>query len=140
MWYDKEITVTAGMTEANATPTVVKVTHGVITRVSFRPRPGHSALLHCKVYYHEHQLWPVSREEDLHGDKFPIEWDDYEEIFTEPYELKIVAWNEDDTYPHTFDIGWALLPERIVAPVNWGKVMSDIFSLLSPRRLFGGGS
>jgi hypothetical protein len=139
VFYDFAITVPKSTTEANAVTTIAKVTHGVITRVSFRPRPGHSALLHCQVSYHEHQLWPVSREEDLHGDTFPIEWDDYEELFTDPYELKIVAWNEDDTYAHTFDLGFALLPENIVAPVNWGKVMTDIFSLLSPRRLFGGG-
>jgi hypothetical protein len=140
MFYDFAITVPKSTTEANAVTTIAKVTHGVITHVSFRPRPGHSALLHCKVYYHEHQLWPVSREEDLHGDTFPIEWDDYEEIFTEPYELKIVAWNEDDTYAHTFDIGFALLPEKVVAPQDFGQLLKDIFSYFNPRRIFGGGA
>jgi len=140
MWYDVAITTAITYTEAAPLETVIRVTHGVITRVSFRPRPGHSALCHARVFYHEHQLWPVSRNEDLHGDTFPIEWDDYEEIFTAPYELLVRSWNEDDTYPHTFDLGFALLPEGIVAPTNWGKVMSDIFSLLSPRRIFGGGA
>jgi hypothetical protein len=138
MWYDVAITTATTYTEAAPLATVIGVEHGVITRVSFRPRPGHSALCHARVYYHEHQLWPVSRDEDLHGDTFPIEWDDYEEIFTAPYELVVRAWNLG-TYEHTFDLGFALLPERVVAPVNWSQIMRDIFSLLSPRRIFGGG-
>lgn len=116
MWYDVAITVPKSTTEDTPVETVISVTHGVITRVSFRPRPGHSALCHVRVYYHEHQLWPVSREEDLHGDRDPIEWDDYEEIFTDPYELVVRAWNDDDTYPHTFDLGFALIPEEIAKP------------------------
>jgi hypothetical protein len=91
------------------------------------------------VFYHEHQLWPVSREEDLHGDAFPIEWDEYEELFTPPYELVIKAWNEDDTYSHTFDISFAILPQKVVEPPNWSQVLKDLLGYFSPRRIFGGG-
>ncbi len=116
MFYSLAVTVPANTTEAAPKETSVKVSHGVVTSVSFRPRPGHSGLCHVRVFYHEHQLWPVSRNEDLHGDTFPIEWNDYEEIFTPPYELMIRSWNEDDTYPHTFDLSFAILPEEVVKP------------------------
>ena len=116
MWYNTAIMVPKTTLVAAPVETVIRVTHGVITRVSFRPRPGHSGLCHVQVFYHEHQLWPVSRDETLHGDTFPIEWDDYEEIFTAPYELVVRAWNDDDTYAHTFDLGFALLPEAVAAP------------------------
>ncbi len=116
MWFDTEITTPANTTEAAPVTTVIPVARGIITRVSFRPRPGHAALCHARVFYHEHQLWPVAREQSLHGDTFPVEWDDYEEILEAPFELVVRSWNEDDTYDHTFDLGFALLPEEIAAP------------------------
>ena len=139
MFYSVEIAVPANTTEASPVETRITVSHGVVTRAAFRPRPGHSGLCHARVFYHDHQLWPVSREEDLHGDTFPIEWPEYEELFIPPYELVVRSWNDDDTYSHTFDLDFALLPERVAAPVNWGQVMRDIVSLLTPRRIFGGG-
>jgi hypothetical protein len=139
MFYSYAITVTNSTTEASPKVTTAKVTHGVVTRVSFRPRPGHSGLCHAKVFYHEHQLFPTDREEDLHGDTFPIEWDEYEELFTPPFELVVKAWNEDTAYSHTFDISFAILPEKIVAPQDFGQLIKDILGYFSPRRIFGGG-
>ncbi len=140
MFYSIEITTAITYTEAAPLETVIKVGKGVINQVKFRPRPGHSALCHARVYYHEHQIWPVSREEDLHGDSDMIEWNDYEEIFTDPFELLVRSWNDDDTYPHTFDLDFVLLPESIVAPANWSQILHDIASMFSVKRIFGGGS
>lgn len=139
MFYSNEITVAASTTESSPSSTIVKASRGVIRKVIFQPRPGHNALLHVKVFYHEHQIAPVSRDEDLHGDTFPVEYEEYEELFIPPYELKVVAWNDDDTYAHTFDISFAILPQRVVEPPDLGRIFRDIVGLLSPRRMFGGG-
>lgn len=117
MFFSRAITVANTYTEANPLVTRIAVSHGVITRVSFRPRPGHSGLCHARVFYHEHQLFPVDRNQSLHGDTFPIEWDEYEELFTEPYELVIRSWNVDETYSHTFDISFTILPQSVIQPV-----------------------
>lgn len=140
MWFSVAVTVPASTTAAAFKETRIPVSRGIITHVSYRPRPGHTALCHAKVFYRERQIWPVSRDEDLHGDTYPIEWPDYEEILLEPFELVIRSWNEDDTYSHTFDLSFNILPERVVAPPNWGKVMADVLTLISPRRIFGGGA
>ncbi len=138
MWYEVEVTCPANSQGIIDVETRIAVTHGVITHVSYRPRPGHNGLCHTRMFYHDLQIWPVDRGQDLHGDTFPIERGGYCEIFSEPYEVVLRSYNEDDTYQHTFDLGFALLPEQVAAPVNWGQVMKDIFSLLSPRRILGG--
>ena len=135
MLYSYEITVPITNTQANPLPTECKVTHGVITKVSFRPRPGHSGLLHCQVFYHEHQLFPTNRDHDLHGDTFPIEWEEYEELFTEPYLLVVRAWNDDDTYAHTFDISFAILPQKDTLAGTISRALSDMVSFFFPRSI-----
>lgn len=139
MFHTYEIEVAASTAETSPTITKVQLSHGVITRVSFRPRPGHAALCHCRVFYHDTQIAPADRDQDLHGDTFPIEWDDFIEIFARPYELRIVAWNEDDTYSHTFDISFALLSKWEVLPYAISRALSSIVGLISPRRVRGGG-
>ena len=136
MFYSYEITVTAALTEANASETIGKLTHGVITRVSFRPRPGHCGLCHRQVFYHEHQIAPTNRGEDLHGDEFPIEWNEFEKLDSAPYDLKIKAWNDDDAYPHTFDISFALFPEWVAIPVSIAQVIKDVLQALIPKRIW----
>uniref|UniRef100_A0A6H1ZQ95 Uncharacterized protein n=1 Tax=viral metagenome TaxID=1070528 RepID=A0A6H1ZQ95_9ZZZZ len=139
MLYSYEIAVPITYTEADPKLTTAKVSAGVITRVSFRPRPGHSGLLHCRVFYHEFQVFPINRGEDLHGDTFPIEWDEHIELGTQPYDLKIMAWNDDDTYSHTFDISFVVLPKAVLIPYSIATLFSQLLSMLSPKRIFSGG-
>lgn len=143
MFYTKEITVSANTAEADADETSLPVSHGIITWISFRPRPGHVGLCHCQVFYHDIQICPFTRTEDLHGDTFPIEWNEFIEVFTEPFELRIKSWNEDDTYDHTYDISFVILPKVAVLAVSIveaiEKMLSqirDLFSLTTVRNIF----
>lgn len=138
MFYSNVITVAANTAKASASETIIKMSQGVITDVSFRPRPGHVGLLHAQVFYQEHMIIPSEDDEDLHGDTFPIEWTDWIELKTKPYELKVKAWNDDDTYAHTFDISFTLLPQWVALPYAFAKAITDLFKLLSPRRIFTG--
>lgn len=123
----------------SAQDTVAKLTFGVITKVSFRPRPGHAGLCHCVVLERNHKLWPVNEDDSLHGDTFPIEWEESHELAEAPYELLIRAWNLDDTYAHTFDISFAVVPKEATLSATITRALSDILRMLSPRRIFGGG-
>ncbi len=140
MFYSYAITVAAKKAEADADEKTVDLSHGVITEVSFRPRPGHASLLHCRVFHRRHQIFPENADDDLHGDAFPIEWREWYEMFEPPHTLTIVAWNDDDTYPHTFDISFAMLPKWVALPYAFAKAISELFSMLSPKRLFTGRS
>lgn len=134
-FYSRSITIAANTLEANAVETVIDLSHGVITRVIFRPRPGHASLLHVRVFHRRHQIFPENADDDLHGDTFPLEWTEWYEMFEKPFTLTIFAWNEDDTYPHRFDIAFATLPKYAALPYALAKAFSEWISSLSPKRI-----
>ncbi len=139
MFFSHEVTIPANTTEVAPVNTVARITGGVITKVLFRPRPGHNGLLRCRVMYHEHQLFPATPGESLHGDTFPVDWEENELIESEPFELVLRAWNTDDTYAHTFDISFVVLPPEQTLGAIISKALGNIMSIFSPRRIFGGG-
>ena len=73
---------------------------------------------------------------DFSGDTFPIDWGEYYESYQPPYELKLKGWNEDDTYPHTFDVFVAILPRKAVLALSIVDAIKSIFGLLSPKNIF----
>ena len=119
---------------------MLKIAHGIITKIMVRPRPGHHALAHCVILHHEHQIAPSTESMDFAGDTFPIDWEEYYECYQPPYELKIRGWNDDDTYEHTFDIFVAILPRKALAAPSLVDSLRDWLGSLSPRRIFTGGS
>ena len=112
MLFQGSITIPKETTEANATTAIMPIAHGIITKFMVRPRPGHAALAHLVILHHEHQIAPSTGSQDLHGDTFPIDWEEYYESYQPPYELKLKGWSDDDTYPHTFDVYVAILPRK----------------------------
>lgn len=140
MFYSFEITVPPNTDNRHKQETIAKLSHGVITRVSYRPRPGHAALCHCQVLYRRSQQFPRNLNGDLHGDSWTIEWDEWLEIFNPPHVLYILSWNDDDTYPHTFDISFTVLPKWVVLPYAFAKSIGDMIGALIPKTIFRKGA
>lgn len=136
MLFEASITIPKNTTKADPTEVTLKIAHGIITKFMVRPRPGHAALAHCVILHHEHQIAPSTENMDLHGDALPIDWEEYYESYQPPYELKIKGWNEDDTYPHTFDIYVAVLPRKAIIALAIVDAIKGLFGVLSPKRLF----
>jgi len=135
MLYQATITIPKNTTAAN--PTIVKmgIAKGIITKFMVRPRPGHSALAHLIIRHHEHQIAPSTELMELHGDNFPIDWEDYYESYQPPFELKLLGWNEDDTYPHTFDVFVAVLPRKAIVSLAIVDALKGAFSSMIPKRI-----
>jgi len=121
------------------TTVILKIAKGIISKIMVRPRPGHAALAHCVILHQEHQIAPSTENMDFAGDTFPIDWEEYYEVYQPPYELKIKGWNEDDTYPHTFDIFVAVLPRKGIIATAVADAITNILSIFSPKRIFTGG-
>ena len=138
MLFQASITIAVGKTQAAPKVEMLGIAHGIITKIMVRPRPGHSGLAHCIIRHHEHQIAPSTENMDFHGDTFPIDWEEYYESYQPPYELKIVGWNDDDTYPHTFDIYVAVLPRKAIVATAITEAIKGLFSFLSPKRIFTG--
>lgn len=136
MLFQQSITIPKNTVKTSPTTAIMGVAHGIITKVMVRPRPGHAALGHMIIRHHEHQIAPSTENMDFHGDTFPIDWEEYYESYQPPYELKLVGWNEDDTYPHIFDVFVAVLPRKAIIAFQVADAIKSLFSLLSPKRIF----
>ena len=136
MLFQGTITIPKNTTQANRTVVVFGIAHGIITKIMVRPRPGHASLAHLIILHHEHQIAPSTENMDLHGDNWPIDWEEYYESYQPPYELKLEGWNDDDTYPHTFDVFVAVLPRKAIVALAIVDAIKNAFGVLSPKRIF----
>ena len=114
MLFQGAITIPANTTAAAPVSVVFPIDMGEVTKVMVRPRPGHASLGHCVILFQEHQIWPSVEGMDIHGDSFPIDWEEEYIVDQPPYDLKLVGWNDDDTYDHTFDVYVAMKEQQLV--------------------------
>lgn len=136
MFYSWSQTIAPNTAEVNAVEHNIDLSHGVITGVIFRPRPGHASLLHVRVFHRRHQIFPDNANDDLHGDMFPLEWKEWYEMFESPYTLTIFAWNDDDTYPHTYDIAFEVMPKYAALPYALREALAEIGISSLFKRIF----
>lgn len=87
--------------EADARPTVLKVTKGLVYRVEIQFPRGCAGLLGCAVFDGSHQVWPSNLGQWFRGNANTIQFDDTYLKLTEPFQFDIFTYNLDDTYAHT---------------------------------------
>jgi hypothetical protein len=93
---------------------ILPLSYGVITGVDVIIPTGHAGKAHLQILNHEFQLYPLSRNEDYHGDGSEIQFADRFELYSAPYEVKARGWNIDTSYAHVFQVGIEiLLPEQL---------------------------
>ena len=134
MFYDFSITVPANTTELDPVVQVLPLTSGVIQRVSVQFPTGTHALVHVRLYYHEHQVWPTNPDGSLNADGQPLEWDESFPLDSEPYEIKVRAWSGADTYDYDVNVRFGVLRTEDVE-----KQSGVITALKSFLRLVGVG-
>lgn len=135
MLFQASITIPKNTAQSNPTEETLRIAHGIITKFMVRPRFGHASLAHLVILHHEHQIAPSTENMDLHGDEAPIDWEEYYESYQPPYELKLKGWNEDDTFPHTFDVYVAILPRKAIIAFQIVDAIKSLFRGLIPRRV-----
>jgi len=140
MLFSASITIPKLTTSTNPTVVTFGIAKGIITKIMVRPRPGHASLAHLVILHHEHQIAPSTENMDLHGDAPPIDWEEYYESYQPPFELKLKGWNEDDTYPHGFDVYVAVLPRRAIVALAIVDAIRSAFGFMNPKRIFTGRS
>lgn len=139
MLFETSITIPKSTASTAPTTVILGIAHGIITKIMVRPRAGHQNLAHCVILHHEHQIAPSTEGMSLHGEFFPIDWEEYYESYQPPYELKIKGWNDDDTYAHTFTVYVVILPRKAVLSLSIVDAIKDLFSLNTIKRIFTGG-
>lgn len=123
-----ELSIPTEGEEDNPKDLVMPLSYGIITKVQIIIPPGHMALAHLQIKYHEFQLYPLNKG-DYHGNNVIIEFDEYQPVLVAPFELKAHGWNEDETYEHTFSMVFTVLrPEETgrEIPVISIKALEDL--------------
>lgn len=116
MFYETRITTPANTPQDEAKETIIKVQSGIIHRIEVQIPPGARGLSHAQIYYHEHQIFPSNLEGFFTGDNTSISFKDHFKINTLPLQLKILTWNDDDTFQHDIIIRIGILPESVLLP------------------------
>jgi hypothetical protein len=132
MNYAWDITIPALTLKTSPVTQILKLSKGVITKVEFKWPAGPQGLAHVALNYGEFQLIPLNRDDDISGDDETIVLPEYYELDEAPYQLKLYAWNDDDTYPHTVTVRITVLPKFVATLMPIAEFLGKL-----TRRIFG---
>lgn len=82
---------------------------GVITDIYVLIPPGHMGLAHLVIKHGETQIVPWNPDGDICGDDVVYHLRPYYTLRTHE-EIRICAWNDDDTFEHTFYVVINVVP------------------------------
>jgi hypothetical protein len=127
VYYLVEVTVPSQTPASDPQVTRIEVYPGMVTQEWFGFPPGCYGLAHIQVWHHGIQLWPFSPHESFHWDGYVYELTDRYPIDSEPYELVVKTWNEDDTYDHALTFAVEIEPAPLVAGTEGlAEVLRDL--------------
>jgi len=110
MYFCWDKTVDADTSEKIPLRGYLKITKGIITRVDIKFPAGCHGMVKVRLYRHEQQLIPLTRDEWITGDDETIPTETYGDLTDYPYQLKLVACSPDTTYDHTITVRIQVLP------------------------------
>ena len=116
MFYDFSFTIPANTLEADPLREDVNLTHGVIHRVEISFPPGCAGLVHFQLVQGLHQVWPTNPGGSFNNDAYTIVINEFYDMTEEPFTITFLGWNLDDTYPHTLEIRFGILPMIVIKP------------------------
>jgi len=112
-----KVTAPANRPQNNPVKQELKLRKGVITKIVVLIPAGHAALAHLAIVHGETQIIPWGDQQWIEGDMESIPWEPDYELPSDPTTLEARAWNEDDTYPHTFYLRVWVDPQKVKP--NW---------------------
>lgn len=112
MLFRHSLTIPANTSRANPTTSMANVIPGTLRHVSVSFPPGCAGLAHVAVLYQEHQIIPANTGAYLAWDDLTLAWPEDILLNEVPHQLKLLGWNEDDSYPHTVVFRFDILETR----------------------------
>lgn len=114
MFYDFAVTVPADTTEAAPLEQDLKLTAGVIQKVSMLFPPGPHGMVRIRLMVGGHQLLPTNPDGYFATDDEALNIDEWYPLDAEPFSLKAVGTSPGTTYPHTISIRIGVLrPDEV---------------------------
>lgn len=112
MFYSKVIAIPAQTYPEAPIKGTLTIAEGTIRRLWIRWRYGIGNLGGARLQYASFVYWPLSLGEWFPSSDFPIEFEENFLVETEPHELEVLAYNEDDVYPHELFVACLVLREK----------------------------
>ena len=112
MIYTASVITDKNTTKKNPKETSLKITEGIISKVSILFPKGCVGLVFCQLFIGGHQFVPSTEGQFLRGNDILIESPEFLEINTAPRTITIKTWNLDDTYDHSVEVMITQLPHR----------------------------
>ena len=140
MIFQRDITIPKNTTRGSPTDVRLPIARGIITEFSVLIPPGHAGLAHLVINHAGHQIAPSTENMDIHGDNMLLDWKEYYEFYQPEFELKLLGWNDDDTYPHTFVVYCVVLPRKGIIATAVSDAIRGVLGSISPKRIFTGRS
>lgn len=110
MFYDFSFTVPKTATATNRAVKDLKLTYGIVHRVTLFWWPGPHGLVHVVITQGGHQVLPTNPDESFHYDNYTHVMDERIELMEAPYSLRIEGWAVDCDYDHEIKVGIGILP------------------------------
>lgn len=116
MHYDFSVALPANTAKAAPVVQDLALSPGIIHRVEVVFPDKCAGLAHMTILHKSRQVWPANPDGSYNTNNETVGWDEWHELEEEPYLLQACAWNLDDTYPHTIELRFAILPREILRP------------------------
>ena len=109
-WFS--VSTPANTSKDKAIETPMQVTEGIVTHVWIKHPPGCHGVAHATISDGLSQIWPTNKDEDYHGDEFPMEFDEVYEV-EKPAKFHLRTWNDSTLYAHKVDVRITILPKEV---------------------------
>ncbi len=130
-FFAKTITVPKNTPSTSPLADTIEIQAGVIHRVRVSIPSGHAGLTGIHILRGLHQIAPTSGTEWFTGDDAAVDYQEFIEVLESPFMLYLEAYNEDDTYDHTFVVSIGVLPRYVLLPQEiLQSVLQTMSSLL----------
>jgi len=110
-----KVTAPANTPQTSPVKLDMKLKSGILSRIRVVIPSGHRSLAHLSILFGETQIIPWGDQEFIEGDDEVLEDEPNMALPGDPVSLEARAWNEDDTYPHSFLVrAWIRRPIEAV--------------------------
>jgi hypothetical protein len=110
VFYDFSFTVPKTATATSRATKDLKLTYGIVHRVTMFWWPGPHGLVHVVITQGGHQVLPTNPEESFHYDNYTHVMDERIPVLEAPYTLRLEGWADNCDYDHEIKVGVGILP------------------------------
>lgn len=113
MIYTANITIPKNTPATKPIDKRIKISLGLIYKVELQFPPGCGGLAHVVINDGGYQVWPSTPQTDFATDDYTISFEDTYLKTSDPSEMVVYGYNEDDTYQHIIQVRLGVADKNI---------------------------